>query len=112
MSAERHFEEVWFQHELPKASIGAMSQRRVGVLTISDGRAEFRSGDYVETIAKIDELVIGRRGSDFVNRWIEIHYDAQGVATIAYLKDGRWRGWRPLLTRSNMDIAEALRALR
>jgi len=36
--------------------------------------------------------------------------DSVNPSTV-YLNDGGWRGWRPILTRSNRKIAAELRAL-
>lgn len=56
-------------------------------------------------------VTVGRRGSDFFNRWIELQYgDSLKPATV-YLNDGGWHGWRPILTRTNRRIAHYLRKL-
>jgi hypothetical protein len=50
-------------------------------------------------------------GSDFVNTWIEVHAEVAGQPTVAFLTDGAWLGWRPLLTGSNMRIVSSLAQL-
>jgi hypothetical protein len=102
------FETVWFQQELPEASQSAMCSRRIGTLSIHGDVAEFQAGDHRETLSNIRAVSSGKRGSDFINRWVEVEYGE--VDTVVYLKDGRWRGWRPLLTPSNKRIARALQS--
>ena len=82
-----------------------------GVLRIKDGRAGSRSGNGVIELQPILSVEKGRRGSDFMNRWIEIQYGDPEQPSTAYLSDGGWRGWRPILTRSNHRILTELSAL-
>ncbi len=91
-----------------------MNARRstlTGVLRIREGSAEFCSGDQVIQFQPILSVDSGRRGSDFVNRWIEVQYGDPDRPSTAYLNDGAWRGWRPILTRSNHRILTELSAL-
>jgi hypothetical protein len=105
------FQNIWFQNTEPEASLDAMKARSVGVLSIDESGAKFRSTDLFENIGTIHSVTQGRRGTDFVNRWIEIQYLGNNGIRTAYLKDGNWRGWRPLLTGSNRKIFESLQAL-
>jgi len=104
----------------------ARSDTLMGTLTISEGYAEFVSGDVPERLPwtgasgrgergrrfqPVLDVLVGRRGSDFVNRWIELKYGGSANPSTVYLNDGGWRGWRPILTRSNRKIAAELRAL-
>jgi hypothetical protein len=79
-----------------------------GVLRIEDGSAEFQSADQVIQFQPILSVEKDRRGSDFMNRWIEVRYGVAASPSVAYLNDGGWRGWRPLLTASNRRMAVEL----
>jgi hypothetical protein len=104
------FTPIWFQFEIPRRSYDARGKTLTGSITIDSQSVEVRSKDKVIRLDRIDRISYGRRGSDFVNKWIEVEYEAGGLRVVAYLKDAGWRGWRPLLTRSNRPILTALRA--
>ena len=82
-----------------------------GILRIEDGSAEFRSGDQLIPFQPVLSVEKGRRGSDFINRWIEVQYGDPEQPSTVYLNDGGWRGWRPLLTRTNRRILTELSGL-
>jgi hypothetical protein len=48
----------------------------------------------------------------FLSIWIKVSYIAGGTEPrVAFLCDGRWWGWRALLTCSGEDLANALAAI-
>ncbi len=57
------------------------------------------------------DVLVGRRGTDLLNRWIELRYGDSANPSTMYLNDGGWRGYRPILTRSNRKIAAELMEL-
>ena len=104
----------------------ARADTLMGALTISEDHAEFVSGDVPERLPwtgagergervlrlqPVLDVLVGRRGKDFVNRWIELRYGDSANPSTGYLNDGGWRGWRPILTRSDRQIAAELRTL-
>jgi hypothetical protein len=109
--AHLEYELVWFQEDLPKASMEARRNTLRGSLRIEKSRAFFYSEGRVIPLEPIHSVVRGRRGSDFVNRWIEVQYGDTTDPVVAYLNDGGWRGWRPLLTASNRRMAAELSKL-
>src|ERR1700722_8445009 len=105
------YELVWFQEEVPNAAMDARRNTLRGTLKIEDGHVLFCAGDLVAPLEPIHSVVRGRKGSDFVNRWIEVRYGEAASPSVAYLNDGGWRGWRPLLTASNRRMVEELSGL-
>jgi hypothetical protein len=109
--AASSYEPIWYQSELPRAARDARRSTLTGVLRIEDGSAEFHSADQVVQLQPVLSVEMGRRGSDFMNRWIEVRYGEAPFPSVAYLNDGGWRGWRPLLTASNRRMAAELSKL-
>jgi hypothetical protein len=105
------YEPIWYQTELPRAASDARRSTLTGVLRIEDGSAEFNSADHVIQFQPILSVEKGRRGSDFMNRWIEVRYGEAASPSVAYLNDGGWRGWRLLLTKSNRRMVAQLSRL-
>jgi hypothetical protein len=108
------FTGIWLQTTPPRAAMRAYRDRRSGALTVDpvSHHAQFRAdtGDVVRLDA-VTDVRAGRRGSDFVNTWIEVHAQLGGGPSIVYLNDGGWLGWRPLLTGSNRKLAQSLASL-
>lgn len=105
------FAEMWLQNEPPKAGFTARSHTLIGTLVINgdhDVYFETKDGHSI-SLVPLSEISIGRRGTDFFNRWIELRYGIRGHERVSYLKDGGSRGWRPILTRTHRGIIEALR---
>jgi hypothetical protein len=105
---EASFEEVWLRHKVPKASMSAFDATEVGTLRVARDHATFETSTGSSQIANISAIKYGRVGSDFVNRWIRIEYYDKDQYRQVFLKDGGWRGWRSILTRSNAPILAAL----
>jgi hypothetical protein len=82
-----------------------------GTLTIFTDHAEFEGKGQLVRFQPVLEVLIGRRGSDFFNRWIELHYGGSDDPSTVYLSDSGWLGWRPILTGSNRRMLGALRSL-
>jgi hypothetical protein len=102
---------MWCQRELPRAAMDARRNTLMGILSIEDGRVEFRTGNQVTQFEPVLSVQKGRRGSDFMNRWIEVQYgDAETPSTV-YFNDAGWRGWRPILARTNRRIVADLSAV-
>jgi hypothetical protein len=105
------YEPVWCQWELPRSSMDARVSTLTGTLSIRGGRAELRTGDGVIPFQPVLAVLTGRRGSDFFNRWIELQYGDPEQPSTVYLNDGGWRGWRPVLARTNRKIVADLLSL-
>jgi hypothetical protein len=105
------YESVWLQEEPPRAARDARRNTLRGNLRIENGHALFRSGDRVIPLEPIHSVMRGRKGTDFVNRWIEVQYGELTSPSVAFLNDGGWRGWRPLLTTSNRRMGAELSKL-
>jgi hypothetical protein len=102
------YEEIWCQSTLPRAAMDARAGTRTGTLTITRDAVSFQDSEGRLDLSPVLHVAAGRRGSDFINRWIEVTYgDIEHPSTI-FLNDGGWRGWRPLLTRSNRRIVRDL----
>lgn len=100
----KHFEQVWFRSEPPERGRDAFAATRVGSLDFDLSGITFASPGFRVAIDRITEVRYDRVAPDFVNRWIILtHHGADGGGDV-FLKDGGWRGWRPLLTRSNRRI--------
>ena len=102
------YDEIWFQLALPRRAWDARVETRTGTLTIAPGVVGFRDPRGSVDFEPVLQVAIGRRGSDFINRWIEITYGDRVQPSTAFINDGRWRGWRPILTRSNRKILRDL----
>jgi hypothetical protein len=89
----------------------ALENTRSGVLAITAEFAEFRGPRRAVRFQPILGVSVGRRGSDFFNRWIEVTFGQAARPSTVYLNDGGWRGWRPILTRSNRKIFSDLKNL-
>jgi hypothetical protein len=105
---------VWFQRVPPRSSMRAYKDRRTCTLSTDPvhrvAAFEFKTGER-EVLDHLLDVNMGGRGSDFVNTWIEIHYGDTSDPKVAYVNDGGWFGWRPLLTGSNVRIARSLTGL-
>jgi hypothetical protein len=92
----------------------AYRDRQTGDLVVDpvQGHALFepKRGDPT-VLTRISAVQMGGRGSDFVNTWIEVHAEVAGAPKVAFLTDGAWLGWRPLLTGSNTRIVRSLAQL-
>jgi hypothetical protein len=76
------------------------------------GTAEFESRRVGKVVlSDVREVSVGRRGSDIINKWVEVSASLDGAPGRVYLNDGGWLGWRALLSGSNEPIVEALAAL-
>jgi hypothetical protein len=105
------YEPVWCQRELPRAAMDARRNTLTGILTIDDGSVKFSTEDQTIEFRPILSVQKGRRGSDFINRWIEIQYGDSEHPSTVYLNDGAWRGWRPILASTHRRIVADLSAV-
>ena len=109
------FGSVWLQTTLPRRSMLAFGDRQTGSLLIDPElrRATFhpRHGPALE-ISSVTSVEMGKRGTDIVNTWIEVHGRIGSDVSIAYVNDGGFLGWRALLSRSNRKLASVLRELK
>ena len=62
-------------------------------------------------LTNVSDVSAGRRGSDKANTWIEVHGEVESKPTVVFVTDATWYGWRPILSRSNEEIAKALAKL-
>jgi hypothetical protein len=109
--AQSEYDEVWFQTDLPRAAPDARRNTLHGTLRIENGHARFLAGDQVIPLEPLLSVMKGKRGTDFINRWIEVRYGDSDPPSVAYLNDGGWRGWRPLLKGTNRQMAADLSEL-
>lgn len=121
------FESIWYRTEPPTASMTAQAATLFGTLAIMEDHAEFTPGEIPQRmpwsanrterwertyrLESIRQVTRGRRGSDFFNRWIEVRYGDSDHPSTVYLNDGGWRGWRPILKRTNRQIEASLKEL-
>lgn len=105
------FPRVWFQAEAPRRVgrnervTGALvidPAARTAVLTVAEGPLP---------ITEVTEVSIGGRGGDFVGTWVEVRCRVGAKATVAYFNDCRGLAWAPVLTGSNLRMADAFAAL-
>jgi hypothetical protein len=108
------FTTIWLLTTPPRSSLFAHRDRSVGALSIDRERlqAQFtaRRGDDV-VLAGIQGVDMGGRGTDFANIYVRAHCSHDRSPPVVYLNDGRWMGWRPMLTGSNFRLARALAAI-
>ena len=113
--AGQTFRRVWLQRTPPRAAMGAYRDRLTGTLTTDPiaGHASFVAKDgSTSKLSDIRQVDMGRRGTDFVNTWIEVRYGDDAAPSAVWMNDGRWLGWAALLTHTNRRIADALSILR
>ena len=105
------FPRVWFQAEAPRR-VGR-HERATGALTIdaAAGTAVLTVDEGPLPITEVTEVSIGGRGRDFVGTWVEVHCRVGAKSTVAYFNDCRWLAWAPLLTGTNLRMADAFAAL-
>lgn len=105
------FPRVWFQAEAPRR-VGR-NERVTGALTIdaAAGTAMLTITEGALPITEVTAVSIGGRGSDFVGTWVEVHCRVGAKTTVAYFNDCRWLAWAPVLTGSNLRMADAFAAL-
>jgi hypothetical protein len=82
------FEQVWLQSERPRSAMDARKNTRTGTLTITADSAEFRDQRDTLLLSPILDISRGRRGSDFVNRWIEVKFGEESSPSTVFLNDG------------------------
>ncbi len=104
------YEPVWCQSERPRAAPDARRNTVTGTLSIEDGDVKFSTQDHAIDFQPVLSVQKGRRGSDFMNRRIEVQYGNPERPSTVYLNDGGWRGWRPILARTNRRIVADLLA--
>jgi len=102
---------VWFQAEAPRR-VGR-NERVTGALTIDTaaGTAVLTVDEGPLPITEITDVSIGGRGGDFIATWVEVHGRVGAKTTVAYFNDCRWLAWAPVLTGSNLRLADAFAAL-
>jgi hypothetical protein len=103
--------EVWLRFSRPRAAMDAFKDTLVGTLSVRDGGAVFISDSTTVTFDRVENVSFGRRGSDFMNKWIEVRGVFSGSPGTAFLKDGGNRGWRPILHGTNEPLFSDIRAL-
>lgn len=106
---ERVFTEMWLRERVPRPSLDAFDDTEVGTLRVARGHLSFKANARTFEVLNITAVRYGREGHDFINRWIRVEYVDGPHSHRVYLKDGAWRGWRPILTRSNAAILTAIR---
>jgi hypothetical protein len=113
------FDPVWLVLERPRPNFNAARFFAPGKLVIRGQRAIFGPSDARLVSAPSPQVhlscdhVVGvrreRYGRGLVPRFVGIEYQKpEGDTQMAYFNDAEWNGWRPLLTRSNRRMAEAI----
>ncbi len=105
------FPRVWFQAEAPRR-VGR-NERVAGMLMIDAdaGKAVLTVAEGPLPISDVSDVSIGGRGGDFVGTWVEVRCRVGAKTTVAYFNDCRWLAWAPVLTGSNLRMADAFAAL-
>jgi hypothetical protein len=105
------FEDVWILCEPPSSQ--AMEQMLRGHLSIKATSATFVAvgGEPRIRIRDVREVSLGKKGRDWFNTWVEVRYGSQASPEVIFSNDGRWRGWYPILRRSNREIERVLQDL-
>jgi hypothetical protein len=113
--SEQSFRHVWFLDKQPGFfAAPGLTDRGTGRLVVdaANARATFGSkGRSPIIIENITSVSIGGRGTDFLRTWVEVRFDADLDEQVIFISDGRYLGWAPMLTGSNLRIASALSAL-
>lgn len=106
---ERHrrFDKVWVRTTPPQMGFDAFASTSVGILTFDPDHVTFSSPGVQISIEEITKVSAARVGNDRVNRWIIVALRNPDGPSELFIKDGTWRGWKPLLTRSNRPILRA-----
>jgi hypothetical protein len=113
------FDPVWLILERPRPNFNPGRFLAPGKLQVEGRRAEFspseaklRLGSSPRVRFTCDQIIGVRReryGWGLVPRFVAIEYRAaEGGTDVAYFNDAEWNGWRPLLTRVNQRMAEAI----
>ncbi|MFZ1084624.1 MAG: hypothetical protein WAN35_06650 [Terracidiphilus sp.] len=88
------FDKVWY---LSGDSIWRifrlLAYQDVGKLTVGDSHVEFKSNRRTIVIDRIRRVSYGKQGRDFVNNWVKIDYEEEGLHHKAFFADGGSRGW-------------------
>lgn len=107
------FGRVWLQSNPPRSSLFAYRDRRTGALQTDpqNRRATFvaKDGSYM-AIDDIAEVTMKGTKGHFVNAWVTVRFGEAEDLKTAYLNDAAWLGWRPLLTKANQRLAQAIAA--
>jgi hypothetical protein len=114
------FDPVWLIRERPRPNFDPARFFAPGKLVVNGNRAEFSPSDarlvYAAppqvhlTCDHITDVHLERYGSGLAPRYVAITYEKpEGGDAVAYFNDAEWKGWRPLLTKSNARMASAIR---
>jgi hypothetical protein len=114
------FDPVWLIRERPRLNLDPARFLAPGKLVLDGHRAEFSPSDarlvsapsprVHLTCDHIVDVHLKRFGWGLAPRYVVITYDkSEGGNAVAYFNDAGWKGWRPLLTRSNARMASAIR---
>jgi hypothetical protein len=115
------FDPVWLILERPRPNFNAARFLAPGKLVINGQRAEFSPSDARLVSAPSSQVhltcdhIIGvhleRYGRGLAPRYVALTYESpEGGKAVAYFNDAQWKGWRPLLTKSNARMASAIRS--
>jgi hypothetical protein len=87
------FEKVWYRPKNRGVSLKAYTH--IGTLIIGKDALEFSCGKKQLTIpySSILEVRWEKVGTDWINSWAVIRFDAQGSGGVAAFKDGKSLGW-------------------
>jgi len=113
------FDPVWLIRERPRPNLNPPRFLAPGRLVIARHRGEFgpSSATLVWRPARNDihlrmDDIVGvsrqRYGWGLFPRFVAIRYRTSHGEAVAYFNDGGWKGWRPLLTRSNQRMMDAI----
>ena len=117
---ELTFDPVWLILERPRPNLNAARFLAPGKLVIDRHMAEFSPSEarLVSAVSPqvhltcdhIVDVHLQRYGWGLAPSYVAITYEEpEGGEAMAYFNDAEWKGWRPLLTRSNARMASAIR---
>jgi hypothetical protein len=122
MPGELVLSPVWRVMRRSRPNLNPPRFFRVGTLTVTSAELKFHSQDSRGLlwpiprdersdirITNVSAVQLRRYGWGLVPRFIAIEFESDDARQVAYFNDGRWLGWRPLLTGSNRRMDRAIR---
>lgn len=115
------FDPVWLVLQRPRPNLDPPQFFAPGKLTIYDSRVEFGPSSarlawpfgpaqkVHLSLSRVVDVSRQRYGWGLVPRFVAVTYESSEGTSRAYFNDAAWKGWRPLLTRSNQRMVAQIR---
>jgi hypothetical protein len=101
----RVYETVWYRRRPRSLRPSArLTYEDVGYLRISQGGLEFHGRTGTLSIDHVRRISFGFRGSDVMNRWIDVEFGTTESPNRALFKDGTGWGWFSIFGASKTMI--------